>query len=168
MWVILNICFLRRGFVSTSSNPQARGPPLVGCPRLLIQFIHSYPPYWSPFLHLQPEDEPFRGDRDPHQKTPPPKKTFFLRTPPTPLFDCIFIFSVLYSFFFRSSLEILTDSLNASSSVPLILLPSFLYKLPSFGSVGQENFTIWNCKKKKKKKTSYFLTFQIPIKEDRH
>ena len=37
------MCFLRRGVVSTSPNPQAGGPPLVGCPRLLIQFIHSYP-----------------------------------------------------------------------------------------------------------------------------
>jgi hypothetical protein len=31
--------------VSTSLNPQAGGPPLVGCPRLLIQCIRSYPPY---------------------------------------------------------------------------------------------------------------------------
>jgi hypothetical protein len=31
--------------VTTSLNPQAGGPPLVGCPRLLIQYIHSYPPY---------------------------------------------------------------------------------------------------------------------------
>jgi hypothetical protein len=26
-------------------NPQGGGPPLVGCPRLLIQYIRSYPPY---------------------------------------------------------------------------------------------------------------------------
>jgi hypothetical protein len=26
-------------------NPQAGGPPLVGCPRLLIQYIRRYPPY---------------------------------------------------------------------------------------------------------------------------
>jgi hypothetical protein len=26
-------------------NPQAGGPPLVGCPLLLIQYICSYPPY---------------------------------------------------------------------------------------------------------------------------
>ena len=65
LWVIFNIYFLRRGVVSTSSNPQAGGPPLVGCSRLLIQFIHSYPPYWRPFLHPQPEDAPYRGDRDP-------------------------------------------------------------------------------------------------------
>ena len=67
LWVILNIFFfLQRGVVSTSSNHQAGGPHLVGCPRLLIQFIHSYPPYWRPFLHPQPGDAPCRGDRDPH------------------------------------------------------------------------------------------------------
>ena len=43
-------------------NPQAGGSHLVGCPRLLIQYIHSYPPYWRPFLHPQPEDAPCRGD----------------------------------------------------------------------------------------------------------
>jgi len=45
--------------------PQAGGPPLVGCPRLLIQFIRSYPPYRRPFLYPQPEDAPCRSDRDP-------------------------------------------------------------------------------------------------------
>jgi hypothetical protein len=65
-WVILNIRFLRRGVVSTSPKPQFGGPPLVDCPRLLIQFIHSYPPYRRPFLHPQPEDAPCRGDRNPH------------------------------------------------------------------------------------------------------
>jgi hypothetical protein len=43
--------------------PQARGPCLVGCPWMLIQCICSYPPYWRPFLHLQPEDMPYHGDR---------------------------------------------------------------------------------------------------------
>ena len=33
------------GGVSTSPKPQAGGPPHVGCPRLLIQYIHSYPAY---------------------------------------------------------------------------------------------------------------------------
>ena len=42
--VFLNMNVLQGGFVSTSPNPQAGGPPLVGCPRLLIQFIRSYPP----------------------------------------------------------------------------------------------------------------------------
>jgi len=39
-------------------------PPLICCPRLLIQYIRSYPPYCRPFLHPQSEDAPRRGDRD--------------------------------------------------------------------------------------------------------
>ena len=42
--VFLNMNVLQGGVVSTSPNPQAGGPPLVGCQRLLIQFIRSYPP----------------------------------------------------------------------------------------------------------------------------
>jgi len=57
--------FLRVGVFSTSLNPQVGGPPLVGCQRLLIQYIRSCPPYWRPFLHPQHEDAPCRGDRDP-------------------------------------------------------------------------------------------------------
>ena len=57
--------FLRREVVSTWPNPQAGGPPRVGCPRLLIQYIHSYPPNWRLFHHPQPEDAPYCGDRDP-------------------------------------------------------------------------------------------------------
>jgi len=59
------IClFLRWGVVSTLSKPQAGGPPLVGYPWLFIQYIRSYPPYSKPFLHTQPEDVPYRGERD--------------------------------------------------------------------------------------------------------
>jgi hypothetical protein len=36
--------FLRWGVVSPMLNPQAGGPPLVGCPQLLIQYIRSCPP----------------------------------------------------------------------------------------------------------------------------
>ena len=59
------------GYVFTVRNcqhlaqPQAGGPPIVGYPRLLIQYIRSYPPYWRPFLHPQTEDATCRGDRDP-------------------------------------------------------------------------------------------------------
>jgi hypothetical protein len=63
--MFLNTDVLQGGVVSTSPNPQAGGPSLVGCPRLLIQFIRSYPPYQRPFLYPQPEDAPWRGDRDP-------------------------------------------------------------------------------------------------------
>ena len=39
--VFLNMNVLQGGVFSTSPNPQAGGPPLVGCPRLLILFIRS-------------------------------------------------------------------------------------------------------------------------------
>ena len=55
---------LRWGVVSTSPNLQAEGPPLVGCPWLLIQYIHSCPLCWRPFLRPQRKDAPCRGDRD--------------------------------------------------------------------------------------------------------
>ena len=63
--IISHMCFvtkvfLRRGVVSTSPNPQAGGPPRLGGPRLLIQYIRSYPPNWRPFLHPQPEDADLR------------------------------------------------------------------------------------------------------------
>jgi hypothetical protein len=46
LWLFRDIVkFLRQGVVSTSADPQAGGPPLIGCSRLLIQFIRSYPPY---------------------------------------------------------------------------------------------------------------------------
>jgi hypothetical protein len=69
MWGFLREHFvtrycLRWKVVSTSPNTQAGGPPLVDCPQLLIQFIRSYPPYWRPLLHPQPEDAPCHGDRD--------------------------------------------------------------------------------------------------------
>jgi hypothetical protein len=56
---------LHQGVVSTLPNIQAGEPPLVACPRLVIQYTRNYPPYWRPFLHPQPEDAPFRGDGDP-------------------------------------------------------------------------------------------------------
>ena len=65
LWLFLNISVLQGRVVSSSPNPPAGGPPLVGCPRLLIQFIRCYPPYRRPFLYPQPEDAPCRGDRDP-------------------------------------------------------------------------------------------------------
>jgi hypothetical protein len=46
-------------------SPQPGGPPLVGCTRLLIQYIRSYPPYRRQFLHPKPADAPCRGDREP-------------------------------------------------------------------------------------------------------
>ena len=55
----------KESMLAPRPTPQAGGLPLVGYPRLLIQYIRRYPPYWRPFLHPQPEDAPCRGDRDP-------------------------------------------------------------------------------------------------------
>jgi hypothetical protein len=47
-------------------NSQAGGPPLVGRPRLLIQYIRSYPPFYAGcLLHPQSEDAPRCGDKGP-------------------------------------------------------------------------------------------------------
>ena len=50
--------------VSTSPNPQPGGPPIVGCPRLFIQYTRSYP---SGGLLLLPQREDAKccGDRNP-------------------------------------------------------------------------------------------------------
>ena len=53
---LLYECFVTRYVIMARSckhlpNPQDGGPRLVGCPRLLIQYIRSYHPYWRPFLH---------------------------------------------------------------------------------------------------------------------
>jgi len=45
-------------------TPQGGELTLVGCLQLFIQYVCGYPPYWKPFLHLQPEDTPCLGDRD--------------------------------------------------------------------------------------------------------
>ena len=47
--------------LSAFAQPPSWRTTLVGCPRMLTQ----YPPYLRPFLHLQPEDAPYGGDRDP-------------------------------------------------------------------------------------------------------
>jgi hypothetical protein len=64
---------LLRSYRSISPGPRhlfmfrnkAGGPYLVGCRRLPIQYIRSYPPHWRPLLHPQREGAPWRGDRDP-------------------------------------------------------------------------------------------------------
>ena len=54
-WSFHSVALVLILVVGTSPNPQRGGPPLVGCPRRLIQYIRSCHPYWRPFLHLQPE-----------------------------------------------------------------------------------------------------------------
>jgi hypothetical protein len=43
---------LRWGVVSPRATPQAGGPSLVISQRLLIQYIHSYPPYPEAFSSI--------------------------------------------------------------------------------------------------------------------
>jgi hypothetical protein len=62
---LATVYVLRWGVVTTLPNPKNGGPPFVGYPRQPIQYIRSYPLYWKPFLHPQPEDALCRGDRDP-------------------------------------------------------------------------------------------------------
>jgi hypothetical protein len=57
------VTFLWRGVVSTSPNPQAKRPPLVGRPRLLVQYIRSYPPYVEAVPLVLKLGHPRRGDR---------------------------------------------------------------------------------------------------------
>ena len=47
-------CFLCGGAL-LAPNPQAGEPPLVECPRLLVQYLSIFPPY---LVHPQPEDAP--------------------------------------------------------------------------------------------------------------
>jgi hypothetical protein len=44
LFTFVQLLFWRRGIVSPTPNHQAGRPPLVDCPRLLIQYIRSYPP----------------------------------------------------------------------------------------------------------------------------
>ena len=58
MWVFLKkVFFYREGLLAPRPTPQVVGPPLVGYPRLLIQYVRSYPPYRRTFVYLQPEDD---------------------------------------------------------------------------------------------------------------
>ena len=56
--------FLRWGVVSTLPTPKLEYHPLsAACDCLFI--IRSYPVHWRPFLHPQPEEAPYRGDKEP-------------------------------------------------------------------------------------------------------
>jgi hypothetical protein len=44
---------------------QAGGPPVVGCPRLLIQCIRSCHPYLNAFSSIRNHDAPCPGDKGP-------------------------------------------------------------------------------------------------------
>jgi len=137
-------------------NPQAGGPLLVGCTLLFIQYICSYPKYWWPFLHPQPEDAPCRCDRNTqtHARTHTHTHThiyiiFFLscvftfiqesllRLPLRPRFVYIFIllpffFTYLFPFYWLPYTTTLTYLLSPFIfSYPFLLsfnfVSSFLY-----------------------------------------
>jgi len=76
--IIIIIINIKDWTLRSVPSPQAGGPPLVRCPRLLIQYIRSYPPYRRPFLYPQPEDAPCRGNKDPLHGAMLFKSLFFL------------------------------------------------------------------------------------------
>jgi hypothetical protein len=41
------------GVSSPTPKPQAKGPPFDSCPRLLVQYIRSYPPYLEAVSHIR-------------------------------------------------------------------------------------------------------------------
>jgi hypothetical protein len=61
------LIFYGEELLAPCPTPQAGGPPLVGCLRLLIQYIHSQLPSKTggSLFHPQPEDAPCRGDKGP-------------------------------------------------------------------------------------------------------
>jgi len=64
-YFVIRYAFYCKDLLAPRPTPQVGGPPLVGCSRLLLQFIRRYPPYWRQFLHPQPADAPCCGQRDP-------------------------------------------------------------------------------------------------------
>ena len=51
--------------LASRPNPKLEDHPLSDVRYCFLQYIRSYPPYWRPFLHRQPEDSPCRCDGDP-------------------------------------------------------------------------------------------------------
>jgi hypothetical protein len=58
------LIFYAEELLAPRPTSQAGGPPLVGCPRLLIQYIRKLLSIsGGRLLHPQPEDAPCRGDK---------------------------------------------------------------------------------------------------------
>ena len=55
--------FNREKVLAPPPTPQAGGPPLVDCPKVLLQYIRNSPPYWRKFFYLQPEGAPCRDEK---------------------------------------------------------------------------------------------------------
>jgi hypothetical protein len=79
-----NKLFFWTGVLSPTSNPQVGGPPHIGCPRLLIQFILSYSPYLGAFPPgiKGPERE---ADHSPSTSAEVKKIWLYMSTPPYPV-----------------------------------------------------------------------------------
>lgn len=53
--------FLRCGVDGPSFKPQAEGPPFVGCPGVLIQYIHGHPLYLETVSSIRYEVDKYNG-----------------------------------------------------------------------------------------------------------
>jgi hypothetical protein len=102
-YFLTNIKFPRWGVVSSSPNPEAGGPHLVGWPRLFIQYTPIYHPYWKPFLHPQPKDAPCRNR--PREFVCP---TLFVHTKDQPSWPGG-IFYYIYSTILTSELHVIAE-----------------------------------------------------------
>jgi hypothetical protein len=58
------INFSSEELLAPRPTPKLENHPLSDARHCLFN-IRSYPPYWRPFLHMQPEDMPCHGDRNP-------------------------------------------------------------------------------------------------------
>ena len=58
------IRFYGEELLAPHPTPKLQDHPLSAVCGWLFNIYRSYPPYWRPFLHPQPEDAPCYGDRD--------------------------------------------------------------------------------------------------------
>jgi hypothetical protein len=59
------IRFYGEEFLALRPTPKLEDRPLSAVRDCIFDIFAAAPPYWRPFLHPQPEDAPFRCDRDP-------------------------------------------------------------------------------------------------------
>ena len=57
--------FMMRSLLAPRPTPKLEDQTLSAVRECSFNNNRSYTPYWRPFLHPQPEDAPYRGDRDP-------------------------------------------------------------------------------------------------------
>ena len=120
----------------TSPNPQAGEPPFVSCLWLLIQYSHSYPPHWQPFLHLQPQDMPCPSDRDPTTKGQiitifPGKMYLSISKTPRPQIKCLLRKNILRRQSVKKQNFWNSETVSAHSTLMIVVLCSGDFKLYS-------------------------------------